>query len=311
VARVVVVGSVNVDLVVRVERLPGAGETVIGRDYARHHGGKGANQAIAAARLGASVAFVGAVGDDDLGRAALAALEAEGVDVGGVSVVAGVPTGVALIVVDASGENQIAVASGANAAVDAANVKRSLGSSASAGGDGGDGGDGGVLLTGFELPGDAVLAAARAAVERGMTLVINPAPARPLPGELVALGPLLVPNEHEAATLTGRADPAEACAVLAGLTGAPAIVTLGAAGALLCRGGDQIERLPAPAVDAVDTTGAGDTFMGALAAELATRSSLAGAARFAVAAASLSVTVAGAREGIPPRDQVEAMLRSA
>lgn len=301
---VVVVGSVNVDLVVRAKRLPTAGETVIGGQYAQHHGGKGANQAVAAARLGARVALVGAVGDDELGRGALAALVAEGIDVSGVAVLRGVPTGVALIAVDAAGQNQIAVASGANAAVDASTVKSSL-ATLLAGEEAG-----GVLLTGFELADDAVIAAARAATDRGMTLVINAAPARPLPAELVTLRPVLVANELEAAALTGRAEPAEAAAELAMLSGAPVIVTLGAAGALLCDG-NQTERLAAPPVDAVDTTGAGDTFLGALAAELAAGSPLADAARFAVVAASLSVTVAGAREGMPRRAPVAAMLRSA
>ncbi|MEA2267560.1 MAG: ribokinase, partial [Solirubrobacteraceae bacterium] len=177
---VLVVGSVNVDLVVAVERLPAPGETVTGGRFARHGGGKGANQAIAAARAGARVRFVGAVGRDELGDAAVRELEAEGVDCRGVARLAGEPTGVALIAVDDAGRNQIAVASGANAGVDAALVQAALGGDALAGE--------GVCLLGFEIPDDAVVAAASAAAAAGWRIVLNPAPARALVPQLAGLG---------------------------------------------------------------------------------------------------------------------------
>jgi ribokinase len=287
---VAVVGSVNADLVVTAPSLPAPGETVTGGTFARHGGGKGANQAVAAARLGAAVALVGAVGDDDLGSAALAELSAEGVDVARVRRLPGLATGVALIVVDAAGENAIAVASGANARVDAAAVEAGLAGLL--------GLPGGVVLLGHEVPADAVLAGARAARAAGWVPVLNPAPARELSDELLALGPLLTPNASEAAALTGEGDPGAAAAALARRTGAPVLVTLGAAGVLLHDGGRE-ERIPAPAVDVVDTTGAGDTLNGALAAALARGASLVDAARSAVAAAAQSTTAPGARGGMP------------
>jgi ribokinase len=232
------------------------------------------------------VALVGAVGDDDLGSAALAELAAERVDVTRVRRLPGVATGVALIVVDARGENAIAVASGANASVDGAAVEAGLAGLL--------GPAGGVVLLGHEVPDDAVLAGARAARAAGWLPVLNPAPARELSGALLALGPLLTPNATEAAALTGEDEPAAAAAALARRTGAPVLVTLGAAGVLLHDGGRD-EHIPAPAVDVVDTTGAGDTLNGALAAALAGGAPLADAARGAVAAAARSTTAAGAR----------------
>jgi ribokinase len=288
-AHVIVVGSINADLVVRAERLPGPGETVAGGEFSRHGGGKGANQAVAAARMGARVTLVGAVGDDELGAEALAALDAEGIDTSAVARLAGVPTGVALIAVDAAGENQIAVASGANAALDPDTIEaavRGLGD--------------GIVLMSHEVPEPVVLAGARAA---SGIVVLNPAPARPVDGALCGLGPLLTPNASEAAELTGRSDPEQAARALAERTGAPVLVTIGAEGVLLLDGG-RAERLAAPQVDAVDTTGAGDTLNGALAAALAGGRDLREAAELAVAAASLSTRAAGAREGMPRRDEV-------
>ena len=288
-AHVIVAGSINADLVVTVPRLPAAGETVAGGEFSRHGGGKGANQAVAAARMGARVTMVGAVGADDLGEEAVAALEAEGIDAGGVARLDGVATGVALIAVDAAGENQIAVASGANAALDPGAVAAAV----RAAGDG-------VLLLNHEVAEPVVLAAARAAARR---IVLNPAPARALPDELCALRPVLTPNAGEAAEITGCEDPERAARELAERTGAPVVVTLGAGGVLLLDG-DVWERLAAPPVEVVDTTGAGDAFNGALAAALAGGAGLRDAASLAVAAASLSVRAAGAREGMPRRDEV-------
>ena len=292
-ARVIVVGSINVDLVVRGERLPVAGETVTGGRFSRHGGGKGANQAVAAARLDAQVTMVGAVGDDDLGEEALAALAAEGVDVAAVERLHAAPTGVALICVDAAGENQIAVASGANAELGGDAVERAVRAAAAGGA---------VVLLGHEVPEAAVLAGAR---EAPGAIVLNPAPARALPDALAALGPILTPNAGEACELTGEREPEAAARALAARTRAPVLVTLGARGVLVLDG-DGAAVLPAPAVEAVDTTGAGDTFNGALATELAAGRSLHDAAAFALIAAALSVRAAGAREGMPRRPEVDA-----
>ncbi len=288
--RVIVVGSVNADLVVAVDALPGPGETVAGGRFARWGGGKGANQAVAAARLGASVALVAAVGDDAFGADALRELTSEGVDVSAVARV-NAATGVALIVVDASGENQIAVASGANAEVSAELVRAA------------DLGDA-VILLGHEVPDDAVLAGA----EAGGRVILNPAPAREIHPRVLAAHPILTPNASEAAQLTGERDPEVAARALEAGSGAPVLVTLGAGGALLLDGGE-VSRLPAPPVDVVDTTGAGDTVNGALAAELAAGRELRDAARFALVAAALSTRAEGARGGMPRREDVDRWLR--
>jgi ribokinase len=290
--RVVVVGSVNADLVVSVRRLPRAGETVAGGTFARHGGGKGANQAVAAARLGAEVAMVGAVGADDLGDEALRELAAEGIDVSAVARLEGVATGVALIVVDAAGENQIAVASGANAELGGDAVAAALGGLLAGSG---------VVLLGHEVPPAAVLAGLRAAQAAGWTAILNPAPARELPDDLA--GVLLTPNAEEARELAGEEEPEAAARALVTRTGAPVLITLGSDGALLCdRNG--FARIRAPQVAVVDTTGAGDTVNGALAARLAAGAQMGAAARFAIAAAALSTRAPGARAGMPRFDEV-------
>ena len=294
--RVVVVGSVNVDLVVVASRLPGPGETVTGGDVARHHGGKGGNQAVAAARLGAAVAFVGAVGDDDFGVAARAALVAEGIDVTHV-LVAPRPTGVALIVVDERAENLIAVAPGANASPTSATVAAALAALAIRPGD--------VVLVSCEIPPDAVRAALAGARAAGAVAVLNPAPADGLDVATVALADVLTPNEAELAVLArdphaGSLDVEVSARRLlaAGPADRAVVVTLGAAGALAVPADDQALAIPAPHVVPVDTTGAGDAFNGALAAGLAAGMPLAVAVRRAVTAAGLSTTRAGARGGM-------------
>jgi ribokinase len=281
---VLVVGSINVDLVVTLARLPEPGETVTGGEFARHGGGKGANQAVAAARAGARVRFVGAVGDDDLGAAAVDALADEGVETGAIARLDGTATGVALITVDAEGRNQIAVASGANARVGAAMVEAALADEPLGPGD--------VVLLGFEVPDEAVVAGARAAAAAGARAILNPAPARDLP-DGAREGLLLTPNGLEAATLSGETEPAAAARALARRTGAPVLVTLGADGALLVDHG--CVEIAAPEVEVVDTTGAGDALNGTLAAGLAGGRDLEAAARAAVEAASASVQRPGAR----------------
>lgn len=287
--RVIVVGSVNIDLVATVGHLPAPGETVTGGTFSQHHGGKGGNQAVAAARLGATVSFVGAVGDDAFGREARAALDAEGVDTTYLSTVPGKATGVALILVDAAGENSIAVASGANADVSAATVEDALTRLRPSPSD--------VVLVGHEIPTASVAAALATARGSGATTVLNPAPAHGLDAATIALADVVTPNEGEAAVL------AAVGAVVGSGTGSW-LVSLGAAGARLV-GADELV-IPALAVDVADTTGAGDTLNGALAAGLAAGLPLATAATRAVAAASLAVTRAGAREGMPRTTELEA-----
>lgn len=296
--QLLVVGSLNTDLLVQVASLPRPGETITGGSFRMTGGGKGANQAVAAARAGASVALVGAVGGDEFGQRLLDELAGEGVNVTGVARLREVSTGVAAIVVDDGGENQIAVASGANHRLRAAHVERAFAEL--------DLGAARCALLSLEVEDDVLVAAAERAAARGMTVVVNPAPARPLPHELLARRPIMTPNEGEAAELTGCDDPATAAAALVGAGAAAALVTAGAQGAFVAAG-DRVERVEAPAVSVRDTTGAGDTFSGVLAAGLARGWGLGRAARWAAAAASLSVTKPGARGGMPTASEIEAV----
>jgi ribokinase len=317
--RVIVVGSVNLDLVVRGPRLPAPGETVTGGTFGRHHGGKGGNQAVAAARLGVPTVFIGAVGNDPFGIEALAALEAEGVDAAGLLVLGGHATGVALILVDERGENLISVASGANAALRPEHVAEALAAVAPTSGD--------VVLVGHEIATATAREALRNARSRGARTILNPAPAAGLERSTFGFADLLTPNRTELAQLVGAegrrvgrigppADsPERAARTLlepsSQGTGAGAvIVTLGAAGALLVRPDGHTLELPASQVRVVDTVGAGDAFNGALAAALVGGRSLEDAAHMAVAAGGLATTKAGAREGMPTRDQLEELLRA-
>jgi ribokinase len=284
---VVVVGAINVDLVVAGAPLPTPGETVTGGTFAQHQGGKGGNQAIAAARAlggGQGVVMVGAVGNDALGHDALDALRAEGV-AASVAMRAGVPTGVALICVGPDGENQFSVAPGANAELTAADVRSALGQVHEVG----------VVLASLEVPRGAVEAAADGARERGVPFVLNPAPVQPWTAEVAALATYVTPNEHEREAL--GALPSEVVVV----------ETLGEEGVAIHRGGE-VERVEASRVEAVDTTGAGDCFNGVFAAGLVERLEVAEAVRRAAAAAALSVTKPGAREGMPTREELEAFL---
>lgn len=295
---VIVVGSINVDLIVHASRLPRPGETVTGGRFERAGGGKGANQAVAAARTGAAVALVGAVGADEHGDHALAELRGEGIDVSAVRRLPTTATGVALITVDAAGDNQIAVASGANHALDGDTVTAGLAGRLEGHG---------CLVASFELGDAAVLRGADAARKAGWALLVNPAPARPIPPALLALRPTLTPNETEARQLTGDADLERAARILTRATGAPVVITLGARGVLLADD-DRVATIAAPSVRVVDTTGAGDTFNGALAAQLAAGAPVDHGARVAVVAAALSVTSPGARAGMPTGDALDAAL---
>ncbi|MGI9002166.1 MAG: PfkB family carbohydrate kinase [Pseudonocardia sp.] len=306
---VVVVGAINVDLVVAVPRLPGPGETVVGGGPERYGGGKGANVAVAAARAGADVRLVGAVGADETGAAALEELRADGVDTGGVAVLDGVATGVALIVVDGCGENQIAVGAGANAAVTPEHVRTVLrGALPTAS----------CVLVSTEIPGAAVAAAVEAATAAGVTCVLNPAPVIPVVADLLERGPLLTPNRAESrdlVALLGLERPAADASVLvsaqsiAARSGAPVVVTLGGDGAvvLLAPDGTPCHVPPRPAT-VRDTTGAGDTFNGVFAARLAAGDEVGTAVWVATVAASLSVAHAGARTGMPHAEAIDAAL---
>jgi ribokinase len=301
-AQLLVVGSLNTDLLVRVGSLPAPGETVTGGSFELAGGGKGANQAVAAARAGASVALVGAVGADDFGARLLDDLAAEGVSAAGVSTLPDVATGVAAIVVDDRGENQIAVASGANHLLRARDVERVFAEL--------DLSQARCALLSLEVMDDVVVAGAELAAGRGMAVVVNPAPARALPAALVELGPVLTPNQGEAAALTGHAEPAAAARALERTTGAPALVTAGERGVFVAAEG-RLDQIEPPAVSVVDTTGAGDAFNGVLAAGLARGWALDRAARWATGAAALSITKSGARAGMPGAAEIEAVLETA
>ena len=300
--RVVVLGALNVDLVVHTERLPGPGETVVGSDLVRHGGGKGANAAVAAARIGAQVRFIGAVGDDDVGASALADLRAEGIDTDGVSVIHGVPTGTALIIVDATGENQIAVSPGANAHLSVPLLLAALEVALV---------DAECLLVSTEIPVETVQAAVRRAASSGIRCVLNPAPVSAELLSVIGAGVVLTPNAGELLDLVAllpdvdhpdvdhRDSVGATAAAVARATGSQVVVTVGKAGALLAEPGAAIHRVPPISVQAVDATGAGDTFNGVLAARLAVGDRLPEAVATATIAASLSVRRRGARSGMP------------
>ena len=295
-----VIGAINVDLVVAGSRLPAPGETVSGGRFATHHGGKGGNQAAAAARAlgivpGGSggigiVVMIGAVGDDDLGADALGALDRGGVTAS-VAVQEGIRTGVALIVVDDHGENQIAVAPGANARVSAAQVERAL-----------DRLTPDVVLASLEVPEQAVLAAGAWCRSTSVPLVLNPAPEQHWLREVVPLAAYVTPNEVE---LEALGDVPSSVTVLE-TRGAGGVRIHGRVGGTQGVSGDPDVEVPAPRVDVVDTTGAGDCFNGVLAAALLEGFELEHAVRRAVVAASVSVTRAGAREGMPSRAEIDA-----
>ncbi len=293
---VLVIGSLNADLVVRCARMPEPGETVFGSDVQRHPGGKGLNQAIAAARAGAAVAMCGSVGDDDSGAWLREQLRADGVDDAHICVAPG-PSGTALIEVDDAGRNRIVVVSGANA-----NLTPEQASAAVAAAP-----DDAVVLAGFEVPMATVTAGIVAAHGRGLTTIVNPAPAMPLPAELLAATDVLIPNEHEVLAITGTDSLDAAVSHLRSSGVSDVIVTLGEHGARWVNvDGDRV--MPTFAVDAIDTVAAGDAFCGALAATLASGVDMDDAIRRALAAGALAVTSAGAVPSLPTGQQIDALL---
>jgi len=306
--RIVVLGSANMDLVVTQPRLPKPGETMFGTGFSTVPGGKGLNQAVAAARQGGGVEFIGAVGSDGYGRELRDLVAGEGIGADGLTAVAE-PTGTAHISVLDSGENSIVVVSGANNTVTALTAAQEARIREAS-----------FLVMQCELPVAALEAGITVARESGVFTVLTPAPVMPLPAGFLASVDLVVPNQIEAAELTGESDPARAAEVLsAGDTWA--IVTLGAEGCIVAHDGAVLGLAPARPVTAVDTTAAGDTFVGALVARLAARSapgavSAAGltdermidAVRWATVASSISVTRAGATSSMPTLAEVAAIL---
>lgn len=281
-ARLTVVGSVNLDLVMRVPRLPVAGETVTDGKFSRHPGGKGANQALAARRLGASVSLVAAIGDDETAEAALVLLEAAGVDLSRCWVHQTLPTGVAVIVVDSHGENQIAVAPGANRSLTAEALEL--------------GGDEAVMCQ-LEIPIATVQAAAEATTG---FFCLNAAPARTVPKEVLKRADLVVVNEVEHATL--GVDLSEVRGLVA--------LTLGSAGATLYRHGRAVAKASPPPVDVVDAVGAGDCFVAALTVSLLDGLPPEVALQRAVIAGALATTTEGAQASMPTKDEVDALMPS-
>ena len=285
---IAVVGSINMDLVLELDRLPKPGETVSGGRLAMYPGGKGANQAVAAARLGSHVAFYGAVGDDAHGEQLLRGLVEAGVDVASAAVLNDIPSGLATIWVDAAGENAIAVASGANAHVDRAYVDRHLDRIASSD----------ILLLQLEIPIDTVAYLLRALPEDGPQVILDPAPACDVESLPLSRIDILKPNARELATLAGTPDPEAAASALLSRGVRNIVCTLGEEGATWYTRNAAPVRFPAPHVDVIDTTAAGDAFGGALAWALL-RSELPDAIPMAVAAGSLATTVRGAQPSLP------------
>lgn len=302
---VAVVGSFNMDLVFTTDRRPQRGETIIGRSFSMFLGGKGQNQALAAARLGARVPMIGRLGRDDFGRRIREAIVSEGIDAQHVGEDDEASTGTAAIIIDAEGDNSILIVSGANFQITAEHIDHAR--DAIAGAD--------VLMMQLEIAPVAIQRAAEVAHAAGVPLVLNPAPARPLADELLRLVGVLTPNEIETEMLTGIsvADDESAAraarALLARGVGA-VVLTLGARGALLATAAG-IERVPGFAVQVVDTTAAGDAFCAGLAVRMASGDSLADAVRYANAVGALATTVLGAAPAMPTRAAVERFIASA
>ncbi|MBC6936324.1 MAG: ribokinase [Chloroflexi bacterium] len=301
-AKIVIVGSFNTDLTSYMERMPRPGETVSGRKFVTGPGGKGSNQAVAAARLGADVTFIGRVGQDVFGDLALKTWEQEGINTRYVVRDPEHATGVAPIFVDDTGENSIVVVLGANLNIQAADVDAAADLIAQAD----------IVLTQLEINYDMVAYALQAAKRRGVKTILNPAPAGHLPAEVVALADFITPNETELEVLSGKSGLTAEQAARSLLThdGQTVVVTLGAQGAQYVRQ-DATGVIPTFKVNVVDTTGAGDAFNGGLAVALAEGKPLTEAIAFANATAALCVTRPGTAPSMPCRDEVEALLASA
>jgi ribokinase len=300
---ILVVGSSNTDMIIKLDRIPKPGETILGGEFVTAAGGKGANQAVGAARAGGQVTFIARVGQDMFGDQAVAGFVKDGINVDYVFRDKAAPSGVALIFVAKDGENSIAVAGGANSRLAPADVKKAAKAFANAR----------VLVMQLETPLETVQAAADLAARQGVPVILNPAPARPLPDRLLKKVSILTPNETEAELLTGlkvnnEAAAAKAAAKLRQRGVGTVILTLGARGAFIAdeKGGQLV---PGFKVKAVDSTAAGDVFNGALAVALAEGKPLAEAVRFANAAGAISVTRLGAQPSAPRRKEIERLLQ--
>lgn len=295
--KILVVGSLNMDLVVKAPRHPQIGETILGGTFATFPGGKGANQAVAAARMGAHVQMIGCVGADGFGTELVQAAARDGIDTRLVRTDPAEATGIALITVDGEGRNTIVVASGANLALTPAHLREAEAVFGTAD----------VLVVQLESPLDTVGAAIDLAAAHHMQVVLNPAPAQPLPPALLAKVDVFIPNEREAQQVAGADTLDEAVTKLMAMGVKNLIVTLGEAGALVVTAQGRTQ-IPAYRVTAVDTVAAGDAFVGAFATGLAEGLSLEASARLGNAAAALSVTRAGAQPSLPTRDEVVQFL---
>ncbi|HEU4552305.1 MAG TPA: ribokinase [Chitinophaga sp.] len=296
--KILVVGSINMDMVVKTAHIPQPGETMLGGVFFMNPGGKGANQAVSVARLGGHAAFIGKIGDDLFGKQSTRLFEQEGIDITGICSDPGTPSGIAMITVDAAGENSIVVAPGANARLQPNDVAAALDKQP----------DGKILLVQLEIPMETVKYAAEYAREKGLLVILNPAPANDRVAALLPLADIITPNESEAALLSGvqikdLAGARQAAEQIAARGVKSVIITLGSQGAALLHNGAFLH-IPAPLVEAVDTTAAGDVFNGALATALAEGKSLEDAVVFACNAAAIAVTRLGAQSSIPYRNEV-------
>lgn len=296
--QIIVVGSLNMDMVVKTSHIPQPGETVLGGSFFMNPGGKGANQAVSVARLGGNVAFIGKIGDDIFGKQSFQLFDEEGVDTSGILSDRQSPSGIALITVDEQGENSIVVAPGANARLQPADVKKMSEKYP----------EGYIILMQLEIPMETVEYAARHARDRGLLVIVNPAPANKHIHSLFPLIDILTPNVTEAEMLSGISitdiETAKRAAEEIHSKGVKhVIITLGKDGAAVLDNGT-FSHVPAPIVDTVDTTAAGDVFNGALAVALSEGKNLADATAFACRAASISVTKMGAQASIPYRNEV-------
>ena len=301
---IIVVGSSNTDMIIKLERIPRPGETILGGEFVTAAGGKGANQAVGAACAGGQVTFIARVGRDMLGEQAVAGFMRHGINVDHVLRDPAAPSGVALIFVAKDGENSIAVAGGANGRLSSADVKKAAKVFAGAS----------VLVMQLETPLATLQTAAELAAKAGVRVILNPAPARPLPDKLLRHVSVLTPNETEAELLTGIAvttdtSAAKAAAKLRARGVETVNLTLGARGAFIADATGS-RRVPGFKVKAVDTTAAGDIFNGALAVALAEHQPLDQAVRFANAAAAISVTRLGAQPSAPSRKEIAKLLRT-
>ena len=301
--RILVIGSSNTDMVIKLDRIPGPGETILGGDFLTASGGKGANQAVSAARAGGKVTFIARVGRDILGDQAVAGFRRDRINTDYISRDAQAPSGVALIFVGNDGQNSIAVAGGANARLSPRDVRKAGKAFKMAD----------TVLMQLESPLETVAEAARISAKTGVRFILNPAPARPLPAEILRLTSILTPNENEAEILTGvrvanQSSAGRAADRLLARGVQTVIITLGAQGALVAKA-DSKRFVPGIRVKAVDCTAAGDVFNGALAVAMSEGRSLLEAARFANAAAAISVTLPGAQPSAPYREEIERLLR--